>query len=369
MRTFNFCSTADLHIGKYRYGRQSKKTGMDTSLLSTLRCFDEFVDYSIKKNVDFVLINGDLAKRKTLSELERSEFFKRVKRLRDAGIDVYILIGNHDASFAKGTAHNIKSIKVLDMEGVHIIDKPEVVKRDECNLILMPFIEHVDDWVIEYKKLRKKIWKSKKKIVVALHGNVNGVAHHFSELMESDEPNDIPTDIFDDECVIYVACGHQHRHQVVQEDPVVEYSGSLDRVSFEERNDKKGFVYCRVKGDKLKRKFIEVNARKFIQIAIDSKKLPNINFKKAIVKVVLNNVKRDFDAYDKEDIQRQLIEKGAKFVIIKKKIVKRVESQRINTTGSVSFKKRIDDWCDVNIDKDLQDSVKSSAMQILDQVG
>jgi len=369
MSSFSFDSTGDLHFGKHKYGKLNVRTGLDTSLLSTFNCFDEFVDHAIKNKVDFVLINGDLAKRKDLSELIRSELLKRIKKLRDEGIDVYILIGNHDLSSAKGTVHNIKSLKVLNISGVNIIDTPTVIGKRKYNLILMPFIEHTEDWIAEYKKLRKKIWGSKKKIVVALHGNVHGIKHHYSELLENDEPDDIPSSIFDDDAIIYVACGHQHEYQTLQEEPVIEYSGSLDRVTFEERDSEKGFVYCRVKGNELKRKFVKVNARNFVQINIDSKKIPDMNYKKAIVKVVLNTEKREFDSYDKEDIQRQLKERGALFVIVKKKSIKQVSVKQRKLTGSVSFKSRIAKWCEDHAPKELNDDVRKRAIEIIDQIG
>ena len=75
----------------------------------------------------------------------------------------------------------------------------------------------------------------------------------------------------------YVALGHIHRHQVLNEDPHVVYSGSLERVDFGEEKDEKGF--CVVELDPRKeaagRPIPESssssgsNARKFVTVDVE----------------------------------------------------------------------------------------------------
>ena len=54
------------------------------------------VDYAIDSDVDGVLICGDTFKNREPSVTQQREFAKRIKRLSDDGINVYIIVGNHD---------------------------------------------------------------------------------------------------------------------------------------------------------------------------------------------------------------------------------------------------------------------------------
>jgi len=370
MKEISAVSTADIHIGKHKYGVTNPKTGLDTSVESVLRCFDHLVYYCIQHKVTLVKINGDLSKGKTLSEEERAEFYKRVKKLNDNGITVIILKGNHDGSLTKQNSFNIRSLKVLDLKNTHVIDEPTLITKDSYYVIAMPYIEDVETWVKEYKALRKKVWGTKKKIIVCLHGNVEGVKHHFSELLESDEPLDIPMSLFkNDEAIIAVCCGHQHQHQVLSEKPYVFYSGSLDRVSFAERDQPKGFVHFRYSDSKLKKSFVEVEAKRFIQIEVKGKAVPKMNYKGAVVKVVVESDGEKVNIFDVEYIESKLREAGAEYVTINRRTLESDGTKKFNTIKStgLSFKKRIASWVDRHVDPRLREQVKKLGIDLVEE--
>ena len=87
----------------------------------------------------------------------------------------------------------------------------------------------------------------------------------------------LPTNFLANPKLDYVALGHIHRHQILNDDPPVVYSGSLERIDFGEEKDSKGFCVIDISTspDKKNRlnsyKFVEVNARRFktIQIKIE----------------------------------------------------------------------------------------------------
>ena len=72
----------------------------------------------------------------------------------------------------------------------------------------------------------------------------------------------------------YVALGHVHKHQVLRENPMVVYSGSLQRVDFSEEGDTKGFCVVELdpsaaQGERLREfRFQPVNARPFLTIDV-----------------------------------------------------------------------------------------------------
>jgi DNA repair protein SbcD/Mre11 len=65
---------------------------------ATRRAFEKLLDAALDNQVDFVIIAGDLYDF-GLKSFESALFFNRqMTRLKDAGIDVYIIHGNHDTA-------------------------------------------------------------------------------------------------------------------------------------------------------------------------------------------------------------------------------------------------------------------------------
>jgi exonuclease SbcD len=115
---------ADLHIGVENYGRLDPATGLHTRLIDYLTRLDEAIDYGLNEGVDVVLIAGDIYKNRTPNPTHQREFARRIRRIRGAGLPVFILIGNHDVSPAVGRAHSIEIFDTLAVEGVIIADRP-----------------------------------------------------------------------------------------------------------------------------------------------------------------------------------------------------------------------------------------------------
>jgi exonuclease SbcD len=73
----------------------------------------------------------------------------------------------------------------------------------------------------------------------------------------------------------YVALGHIHRHQVLNEKPPVVYAGSLERIDFGDESDSKGFYLVKIDPDsdsgqrKVSYGFQQVEGRRFITIEVD----------------------------------------------------------------------------------------------------
>ena len=65
---------------------------------ATRRAFEKVLNAAISEKVDFIIIAGDLYDT-GLKSFESALFFnKEMARLNDAGIDVYLIHGNHDAA-------------------------------------------------------------------------------------------------------------------------------------------------------------------------------------------------------------------------------------------------------------------------------
>ena len=103
---------ADLHIGVENYGQFDAKRGMHQRLIDFLQCLDAAVDIAIERQVDLVLIAGDMFKTRSPLPRHQSEFAARIRRLRDAGIPVLMLIGNHDVAPGRDSANSVSVTRI-----------------------------------------------------------------------------------------------------------------------------------------------------------------------------------------------------------------------------------------------------------------
>src|SRR5436305_10214186 len=107
---------ADLHIGVENYSRLDPDTGLPSRLLDFLAAFDELVECAIGEQADLVIFAGDAYKSREPSQTHQREFAKRVRRLTQGGIPVFLLVGNHDLPNAISRASALEIFQTLAVE-------------------------------------------------------------------------------------------------------------------------------------------------------------------------------------------------------------------------------------------------------------
>jgi exonuclease SbcD len=291
---------ADLHIGVENYGRIDPTTGFSTRLLDFLTAFDELVDCALRENVDLVLFAGDAYKSREPTQTHQREFARRIRRLRAAGIPVFLLIGNHDLPNAISRANALEIFHTLEVEGVFVASKLSALRiqtrAGDLQIVAVPWPNQSallsrDQYKnLTIEQVDRKIEELLTAEIVALGEQQDPTlptiltAHialseskvksgsekwmtvgHFPALL----PSSLRPDLFD-----YVALGHHHVHQQLGDRPPIVYPGSLQRVDFGEEKDPKGFVLldvdpARPRGERVVRVgFHEVQARRFVTIAL-----------------------------------------------------------------------------------------------------
>ncbi len=97
MSTITFIHAADLHLGAPFKGlRTSSPLWADVLLKAIPDAYRRIVDTAIEKQVDFVVVAGDIFDDSRPSYADFSLFVSGLERLNDAGIPVYFVTGNHD---------------------------------------------------------------------------------------------------------------------------------------------------------------------------------------------------------------------------------------------------------------------------------
>jgi len=291
-----FIHTADIHFGMENYGKIDAKTGIHTRLLDFEKALNECIDVAIKESVDFFLFAGDAYKTHNPSQTQQKLLFKCFLRLYKAGIPIVIVIGNHDHPLSFGKAHALDMLGEIPLEGFHVFSKPGTItlttKNGPITIVGVPWPtrntiaiadKHLDksnSQLTEYisKAVAHIISDFAKKIdqtipaVLASHITVSTGIFSGSEkrAIYGNDPMLMPSQLaiapFD-----YVALGHLHRHQNLNESgyPAVVYSGSIERIDFGERKEEKGFCLVSIpeKGKAIY-EFIPVATRPFIQIDV-----------------------------------------------------------------------------------------------------
>jgi exonuclease SbcD len=296
---------ADLHLGVENYGRLDPATGLHSRLLDFLRSFDELVDYAIApprtrdgvpaQPVDLVLFAGDVYKSRDPNPTHQREFARRIHRLASAGIPVFLLVGNHDLPSTVGRANTLDIFATLEVPnvwvgrtlGTHLIPtrsgpvqvvalpwitRSYLLRRDEFKGCTLAEIEERTLQELE-KLLRAEVDRLDPSVpaILAVHGAVHGGVYGSERSVMLGQELVLPRSLLKNAAFDYVALGHLHRHQQLEEQPPIIYSGSLDRVDFGEESEAKGFVVAQVERGQAQHQFIELaSTRRFVTIEVQA---------------------------------------------------------------------------------------------------
>jgi exonuclease SbcD len=111
-----------MHIGVETYGRPLADRGWSSRMQDFLDAFDHLVAFATSEGVDAVIFAGDAYKAREPSQTHQREFARRIRRLSEAGIPTFLLVGNHDLPNAEGRAHALEIYRTLHVPNVYVGD-------------------------------------------------------------------------------------------------------------------------------------------------------------------------------------------------------------------------------------------------------
>ena len=96
---FKFLHAADIHLDSALHGLERYEGApVDEIRSATRRAFDNLIELAIEEAVAFVLLAGDLYDGDWKDYNTGLYFVERMGRLRESGIPVFVVAGNHDAA-------------------------------------------------------------------------------------------------------------------------------------------------------------------------------------------------------------------------------------------------------------------------------
>jgi DNA repair protein SbcD/Mre11 len=271
-----FLHLADVHLGNEQYGLPER--ARDFAL-----AFHAAVEYAIYYEVDFVVIAGDLFERSTLDPVTFDQAMQELELLRNAGIPVINIAGNHDrARYGQGMAW----VESLGRHGfLYYLD---AAKQGEVRLV--PWSEEAGwggyldmkgmrfvglrylgastPWAVEElaKQLQELSSGDRPYTVAMLHGGLDGEVPYIRAEMTYPQLSILRG------LVDYLALGHIHKHY--SREGWLYNPGSMETWSVQEisRRWPRGFLHVAVDTESESKhvvRLVEPPRRAFLHHEID----------------------------------------------------------------------------------------------------
>lgn len=292
-------AVGDVHEGRTFGIRIDPKTGISERSLDLHDNFKRAAESAIHHGAKLFLVLGDMFDRTHVSPAFRSLIRDDViEPLARAGIETWILAGNHDQpqNQERGTSiddfRGYPNVTIFKRQAVEVRE----IAGKRFGFLVLPYIhptgivklieertgERVsnEDFVVAGQRVLKG-WMAKKlegldvdHVVLLAHYHIVG-----AKLREVTCPEHLPGEFSISRDMIpggveLTLLGHIHLHQEVY--PGVVYTGSVERADWGEREDGKGYVVVDVNGG-LGWRFEELPVRRMIGFKVDVEAWQDVN--------------------------------------------------------------------------------------------
>lgn len=237
---------ADIHCHPFPEFSTLLPNGMNSRLADILSCFDSMREHCLENGITDVLLLGDIFHvRGRIETTVYNAVYRTLKKFPDQGINLMMMVGNHDQAVKDGEEHALEPFK----EFAKVIDKPQLIRLDGLYVWAIPYIH---DPELLKKEIQRGKWELHEmfsdnpgsweehgcpKQLMALHTGLDGAGvGSINYIMK--EPltlEDIQPDDWD-----WVAMGHYHKPQFLADN--VFYIGAPIQHNFGDEGDPRGFM-------------------------------------------------------------------------------------------------------------------------------
>lgn len=321
---------SDLHAGKRLYERVDRNEDLYYAL-------EQVYDICKGERVEVLLIAGDVFDKRYPDFESQSLILDFLTRINSLGIHTLLIAGNHDSYDFMKIYSNLRKLS-----NIHVFDRPKknieevIFDYKDLRVACLPYpderiLTHLEEdkersyaeKVANYMKALAKKVEEKPYGILLAHLTIDKAKLAGSELPSSVMPNYAVRGDTIPEAFKYVALGHFHRHQRIENAvPKVYYSGSLYQIDFSEKDTEKyanllvleeGIVKVSPISLTLKRRLVEVELKEEDNIEQSLEPFTRDN---VLLKVKFRvNMRDPFFNIKKERIEKLLGEKLAKLDI------------------------------------------------------
>lgn len=292
MRVITILFLADTHLGfddPLRPRIEHRRRGHDF-----FSNFTKALEYARQRRVDLILHGGDLFYRSRIPQSLVSKAFEPLLEIADDGIPVYLVPGNHERSRIRMSLFELHPrifvfdrprTFAFDVQGARVSLSGFPYIRDGVRDRFLSLVEETD-WQRHEAELR----------ILCMHqiveGSQVGVQNYtFRKGTDVIRGRDMPSGF------AAVLSGHIHRYQVLRSDLAgsllgssVFYPGSVERTSFAERREPKGFLILRFELSKgrvhVEHTFRTLPARPMYDLVLSPERLSVREIEEEIVELI-----------------------------------------------------------------------------------
>ena len=268
---FKVLHLSDIHMGSgYIHGRLNPETGLNTRFEDFVQTLSFCIDRAINDQVDLVLFGGDAFPDAVPAPYLQQAFAKQFCRLSAANIPTVLLVGNHDqhsqgeggASLSIYRSLGVPNVIVGDTLATYRIE----TKSGPLQVTTLPWLNRstlMSKTETDGMSMAQVSEVLLDRLRVALEGEIRQLDPTMPHILLGHLMADaatfgaekflavgkgftVPLNILTRDCFNYVALGHVHKHQVLCENPLTIYPGSIERVDFSEEKELKGFVMLEI---------------------------------------------------------------------------------------------------------------------------
>ena len=211
-----FIHTADLHLGSRIQINKAYDSELDLGYKNAVyNSFNKIIEAAIKNEVDFLVISGDVFDNESRSVKATRYFKEKCEKLKENGINIYLINGNHDPYRREGELLELPdNVKICDTEDVSTFEIYE-----EGKLIARVLGQ-------SYRG------SSESRKMCTYYTAPDQSVYNIGLLHTQLDPNDsnyVPVskkDLLDNEHIDYWALGHIHENRVINDHiPYIIYPG------------------------------------------------------------------------------------------------------------------------------------------------
>ncbi|WP_042224534.1 metallophosphoesterase family protein [Oceanobacillus manasiensis] len=261
MKSIRFIHAADLHLDSPFIGlAYAPKLVLDSIRESTFLALDNLVQAAIEKQVDFVLITGDLFDSERQSLKAQIRLKKAFELLYSHEIMVYLSYGNHD--YIKGNIHPItypNNVQIFPDEQVRSF----IHYKEDMPMAKIYGFSYEKRAVTEGKAKEYRLSDDTIPFHIGmLHGSIQSNTDH--DLYAPFQLNELVEKDFD-----YWALGHIHQRQILKESPPVIYPGNIQGRNRKETGEK-GCYVVELSASSYNTQFLPLQAIQFSKLSINA---------------------------------------------------------------------------------------------------
>jgi len=293
MTIFKILFLADTHLGfDYPFHPRIQRRRQGPDFFAN---YDRALEPAFKKEVDCVVHAGDILYRSRVPARLVEMAFKPLKQVADRGVPVFIVPGNHERS--------VIPYRILaEYPDIHIFHSPKTftLEKSGYKLAFAGFPSERENVRSKFPLLLEKTgWQNVKadSYLLCLHQCFEGATvgpknYTFRYNHDVIRVEDIPKGFF------VILSGHIHRYQVLRKNlrgeflpaPVF-YPGSIERTSFAEKDEQKGYLILEIDAAKNKVRnwnFYKLPARPMVTVDLIINDSKNIDVRSWLIHTVKN---------------------------------------------------------------------------------